>query len=72
MSENATAATGRTAPYSTGISKKGTTVRKGEGKKEGRSTASSAEESYKGTTNRDVEVEARIEGKLSSVHGSVT
>ena len=33
MSENDTAATGRTAPYSTGISKKCTTGSKGEGTK---------------------------------------
>ena len=52
-SENATAAAGRTAPDSTGISKKGTTVRKGEGMKEGRSIASRVAESHKGTNFRD-------------------
>ena len=62
-SENATASTVR--------KKKGTTVRKGEGKKEGRSTGYSLEESQKGSTYRYGEVEEKIEGNNSSVYGSV-
>ena len=70
-SENATTATGRTAPDYTCRSKKGTTVRKEEGTKEGRSISSRVLESHKGTTVRDGELEARREGKLSSMYCSV-
>ena len=71
-SENATAATGRTASDSNGRSKKGTTGRKGEGTMGGRSIAYRVAESHKGTTIQDGEVEARREGELSSVKCSVT
>ena len=50
MLENDTYATSSTAPASTGRSKKGTTVRKGEGTKKGRSAGCIVEESHKGTT----------------------
>ena len=62
-SENDTADTGRT--------KKGTTGRKGEGTKEGRSTCFSMEKSQKNTTDQDGEVEAKTEGNISSVYGYV-
>ena len=63
-SENATASTVR--------KKKGTTVRKGEAIKEGKSISSRVVEINKGTTAQDGEVEARREGKISSVNYSVT
>ena len=72
MLANATSATGRTATASTGRTKKGTTGRKRSGTKEGRSTDSIMEEIKKGNTAQDCEEEARTEGKLSSVYGSVT
>ena len=72
VSENATAATDRIAPASTGRSKKGNTVRKGEAIKEGKSISSRVVEINKGTTAQDGEVEARREGKISSVYGSIT
>ena len=50
MSENATAATGRTYPVSTGRSKKGTTGRKGGGTKKGLSISSIVSKSCMGTT----------------------
>ena len=72
MLANDTAATGRNDADSTGGSKKGTTGRKGEGTKEGRSIASRFSESHKGTTAQDGEVESRREFKLSSVYCYVT
>ena len=64
---NDTASTGRTAPYSTGRSNKGTSCRKWEGTKEFQSIASRFAESHKGTTALDGELEARREGKISLV-----
>ena len=66
-----TSATGSNAPDYTGRSKKGTNVRKEERTKEGRSISSRVLESHKGTTVRDGELEARREGKLSSMYCSV-
>ena len=58
MSKNAPAANGRNDQASTVRSKKGTTSRKGEGTKEGRSIASIISESHKCTTAQDDEVKA--------------
>ena len=69
---NSTVTTGRTAPYSTGRTKKGTTGRKGGWDKEGRSTCSRVEESQDVNTARNSEVEAILEGNISSVYGYVT
>ena len=43
-----------------------------EGTKEGSSTCLSLEESQKNTTDQESDVEARTEGNISSVYGSVT
>ena len=72
MLANATASTGRNDPDSTDRSKKGPTVIREEGMKEGRSTCSSVGDIQKGTTARYDEVKEIKEGKLSSLYGSVT
>ena len=72
MSKNAIAITGSDTTASTDRKNKGTTGSKLGGTKEGRSTGPIVEDSHKVTGARDGVLQARTEGNIYSVYGSVT